>query len=182
MNADFIVSLAPYKGVIFLFLICVIFLAGIFVYFQLQLKTTQKQYDLLSAKQGASSMVTKESIQAETQQNTDLLAQYKNIRMKSDVNLIILRIASHLPQGALLSNFSVGYDHGNTKTVQVSIDMTGNLFKEDPNEQIAAVDRIYSDLKSDKELTRFVKSVDLVSLNRENFNGRQVTVFNIHCS
>ena len=35
----------------------------------------------------------------------DKLATYKNIRMKSDMAFILLRVASHLPQGALLNEF-----------------------------------------------------------------------------
>ena len=116
------------------------------------------------------------------QQNTDSLTQYKNIRTKSDVANIILRVASNLPQGTLLDTFSISYDQGDATNAHVTIDMKGNVFKEDPNEEIAVVNQIFSDIKNDKELARFVKSVSLLSLNREESNGRQATAFNIHCS
>ena len=79
-------------------------------------------------------------------------------------------------------NLNVSYDQGDSNDAHVTIDMKGDVFKEDPNEQIAVVNQVFSDFKNDKELSRFIKNVNLVSLNREEFNGQQVTGFNIHCS
>jgi hypothetical protein len=147
----------------------------------MQLKVVQKQYSQLSALEGAFLNESLDSIHAETQQHTDKLAQYKDIRMKSDMTFIILRVASHLPEGALLHDLIIKYDQGSPKA-HVFIDMKGDVFKKDPDEQIAVINMIFSDLKRDKELSRFVTRVDLGSLNREEFNGRQVTGFTIHCS
>jgi len=179
---DFALILMPYKGVMSVLLLCAFILAGIFVFFQAQLKSTQKQYDLLSAKQGVHMGETKESLQAVIQHNTELLTQYKNIRMKSEMAFIILKLASHLPQGSMLSNLRIAYDKGDASDQHVSIDMTGNVYNPDPNEQIAAANQIYSDFKHDKDLLRFVKIVSLVSLTRQLYDGKQVTVFTIHCS
>ncbi len=174
--------LQSYKEIIFVFLICIISLAGVHILFQAQLKVAQKQYDQLSSKQGAFLNVPVDNIQAEVRQNTDKLAAYKNIRTKSDVALIVLKVASHLPRGALLKELNVSYDQGGSNDAHVTINMSGDVFGEDPNEEIAVVNRIFSDFKNDKELSRFIKTVNLVSLNREDFNGRQATGFNIHCS
>ena len=40
-QSDFIAVLKPYKEIIFVFLICVVFLAGVYVFFQIQLKVVQ---------------------------------------------------------------------------------------------------------------------------------------------
>ena len=66
--------------------------------------------------------------------------------------------------------------------MQVSIEMSGSAVKEDPNEQITIVDQVYSDLKKDKSLSPFIKSVNLVSLRQEENNGRKMTTFTIRCS
>jgi Tfp pilus assembly PilM family ATPase len=179
---NFVKSLNLYKKVIFISLICVISLVGLDILFQAQLKVVQQQYDQLSSKQGTFLNVPVGSIQDELKDNTDKLVMYKNIRTKSDVVLILLRVASHLPQGALLTELNVNYDQGDSNDAHVTIDMRGDVFREDPNEQIAVVNQIFSDFKNDEELSRFIKNVNLVSLNRENFNGRKVVQFNIHCS
>jgi len=179
---DLLKSLQPYKEIILLFFICVVCLVGIYVFFQMQLKVAQKQYDQLSLQEGAFLNQPTESIRAELQQDTGMLAQYKGIRAKSDMAFILLRIASHLPQGSMLSDLHMNYEQGDANNIHMTIDMTGNVFKDDPNEEIAVVNQIFSDFKNDKELAMFIKSVDLVSLNRQVNNGRQVTVFNIQCS
>jgi|GEM_PF-1642448 len=181
-KGDFSDVLKFYKEVMLVFLMCVIFLVGVNIFFQVQLKVDQKQYDQLSWGQGAFLNVPVESIQNELKDSMTELTAYKNVRTKSDVVLILLKVASHLPQGALLKELTVSYNQGDSNDAHVTINMQGDVFGEDPNEQIAAVNRIFLDFKNDKELSRFIKSVDLVSLNREDLNGRQVTGFNIRCS
>ncbi len=175
-------AIESYKEVIFVFLICVISLVGAYILFQVQSKVAQQQYDRLSAK-GAVMDVPVSSIQEGLKDSIDRLTAYKNIRTKSDMVFILLRVASHLPQGALLQVLNVSYAPGDSNDAHVAIDMKGDVvLGEDPNEQIAMVDQIFSDFKNDKELSRFIKKINLVSLNREDLNGRQVTGFNINCS
>jgi len=181
-KGDFGQILKSYKEVVFVFLICVIALVGVNVFFQVQFKFAQKQYDQLSSKQGSFLNVPMESIQSESKDNTDKLTAYKNIRTKSDMALILLRVSSHLPKGSWLKDLKVAYNQADPNDAHVSIDMQGDVLGEDPNEEIAVVNQIFSDFKEDKELSRFIKSVSLVTLNREDYHGDQVTGFNIHCS
>ena len=174
-------ALEVYREIVVVVLLCAAVLGGVFFYFQMKLKDAQKQYDQLSASQGAYSSKSLEDIQVETKQNTDQLAQNKNIRTKSDVALILLKVASHLPKGVSLTEFQVDYK-GDISNMQVSIEMSGSAVKEDPNEQITIVDQVYSDLKKDKSLSPFIKSVNLVSLRQEENNGRKMTTFTIRCS
>ena len=101
---------------------------------------------------------------------------------------ILLRVASHLPLGAVLSQLNVTYDQTqppdpyNPNSPHVTISMAGDVFKDDPNEEVKVVNQIYSDIKSDKELNpRFFKNVT-ISLNLEESNNQQVTGFKINCS
>jgi capsular polysaccharide biosynthesis protein len=165
----------------FVLLICIISLVGVYILFQVQLKVTEQQYQQLYAKQGSYMSVTTDSIQTEIQQNTDTLNSYKNIRLKSDMVLILLKVASHLPQGAMLKELTIKYNQSDPNDAHVTIDMSGDVYEEDPNEEIKVVDQIFSDIKKDKELAKFFKDVT-VSLNLEESGGRQVAGFNIHCS
>lgn len=180
-QGNFIDVLKSYKEILFVFLICVISLVGMNVFFQVQLKVVQQQYDQLTSKQEAFLNVPVDSIRDELKDNSTKLAAYKNIRMKSDMVLILLRIASHLPQGAWLKELSVSYNQSDFNDAHVTINMQGDVLGGDPNEQIAVVNQIFSDFKNDKDLPRFIKGVNLVSLNREDLDGRQVTGFNIRC-
>ncbi len=175
-------GLESYKEALFVFSICVIFLVGVYVLFQVQLKVAQQQYNQFSSKQGVVLNAPVGSIQDELKDNTDKLAAYKNIRTKSDIAFILLRVASHLPQGALLQALKISYDQGDSNDTHVAIDMQGYVLGKDPNGQIAVVNQIFSDFKNDKELFRFIKKVNLVSLSRGDLNGRQATGFSIHCS
>jgi len=174
--------LSSYKEIIFVFLICLFIVGGAYLYFQIQLTNTSKNYNQLAAQEGTYLSMPVESIESQTQDNVSKLNQYKDIRVKSDVSSIILLLASHLPQGALLNNLDIRYEANDSVGASLSIDMKGDVFKEDPNEQIAVVNQIFSDLKHDKELARFVKSVNLGSLDREDYNGQHVTGFTIKCS
>jgi hypothetical protein len=171
-----------YKEILYVLAACLAVLVGTYLFFNTQLKIAQHQLDQLSAKQGIFLSEPVDSIKAESQQNIDKLTQLKNIRVKSDVTFLILRLASHLPKGMLLDGFNITYQSGDTTDAHVSIDMRGEVFMNDPNEQIAVVDKLFSDLKQDKELAKYFSNVGLGPLNSENFRGQQVTGFNIHCS
>ena len=175
-------DLSSYKDVLYVLLICLAVLTGAYFFFQTQLKTAQKQYQELLSQEGGFLHQSIDAIQAESQQNRGQLDQFKGIRVKSEMTFIILRVASHLPEGVLLNNFNIRYDLNDSVNAHVSIDMRGDVFKEDPDEQIGVVNKVFSALKYDKELSRFITNVNLDSLNREQFKGQQVTGFSIHCT
>ena len=180
-GTDLFETISTYKEILFVLLICIISLVGLYVMFQVQLKVTQQQYEQLSAKQGNNAFMTADGIQAEIKQNTDTLSSYKSIRMKSDVVMVLLRVASHLPQGARLKDLNIKYIESDTNDMHVSIDMSGDVFNEDSSEEIKVVNQIFSDIKNDKDLSQIMKDVS-ISLNLEQSEGRQVTGFKIHCS
>jgi len=177
-----VIDFIAYKDIIYVLFICLAVLAGVYFFFQTKLQTVQKQYNALVAQEGAFSSELIDGIQTESQQNIDKLAQYKDIRMKSEMTFIILRMASHLPEGVLLNNLNIRYDSNDSVNAHVSIDMRGDVSAEDADGQIGVVNKVFSAFKYDKELSRFITNVNLDSLNREQFKGRQVTGFSIHCS
>ena len=55
------------------------------------------------------------------------------------MTFIILRLAFHLPEGALLNSLDIRYVSGDSNNAHVAVDMRGDVFKQDPDEEIEAV-------------------------------------------
>jgi len=171
-----------YKDVLLIFLVCVALLAGMYVFLQTQLKNAQKKCDELAVRQGVFLNQPVESLQAQIQENTNKLSDYKGIKIKSEVSSILLRVASLLPEGTWLKSMTVQYEGSDLKNTHVTMGLTGDVFKDNPNEQIAVVNSLVLGFRNDKTLSGLMSSVNLVSLKRENIDGRDVTLFTIHCS
>jgi len=171
-----------YKDVLLTCVICASLLFGVYVFLQTELKNNQKKYDQLAARQGEFLNVSVETIQDQIQESTNKLSDYKNINIKSDVAFILLRVASLLPQGAWLKDLKMRYEGADIKNTHLTMEIEGYVFKDDPNEQIAVADGLILGLRNDKKLSGLISSVSLVSLRRDKLDGRDVTVFIIHCS
>ena len=166
-QVDFGEYVKQYKELIFISVMCGMLLLGMRIFFQVQLKVAQAKYSQLSLKEGAELNTPLASIQTDLSDTNDKLTAYKNIRTKSNVVLILLRIASHIPQGAKLKIVTIDYNQTDTNdnTAHVTFDLQGNVVGDDSNAQIVVVNQVYSDIKNDIELSQFVKTVNLVSLN-----------------
>jgi len=180
---EMIVFLKPFVGLIVTAFLCIIFLIGATFYFQKLLNDINVQYKRITTQEGQFAGEDQGTIQGDVQSNTDQLNQFKNIRTKSDITTVILKIASHLPPGALVAGLTISYgDQSDANNPHLSIDIKGDVYNDDPNMEIAAVNQIYTDLKNDKEFSAYVSNVVLDSFHPQDMNGRQVTEFNIHCS
>ena len=73
--------------------------------------------------------------------------------------LFYLKIASHLPQGASLSLLDIKYEENNANEVHVSIDMKGDVYKQDFNDQIAVVKPVVFGFQKRQRTYRFIKNV-----------------------
>jgi hypothetical protein len=87
-----------------------------------------------------------------------------------------------LPQGTWPTNYNVVYKQETGKEDSVVLNFSGYIVKDDPNEQIAAVNNMVVALKKDAKLSKFIKDVQLGSLQRVEINGRHFMKFAIHCS
>jgi hypothetical protein len=174
--------LDEYKLVVLTILFCLFLLVGLYGFFQTGLKTLQKKYDTLAMQQGEFLNNPVESVQTQIQDNTDKLAAYKDINIKSDVASILLRVASLLPQGVWLRGFEIKYQGEGVKNTDVAIELNGYVFKDDPNEQIAVVNGLVLSFRDDPALSKLIHSINLGSLSRATVDGRNVTLFTIHCS
>ena len=179
-NVNSIDFLTSNKEILFICLMCFIALVGINIFFNVRLKVVQMKYNQLSSKEGDLLNSSVEDLQNNLKDTSDKLTSYKSIRTKSDVVAVLLRIASHIPKDARLLSLTVNYIQSTSSdnTAPMNIDMQGDVVGEDPDGQIAVVNKIYSDFKKDKEFAKYVKSVSLVSLNRSDNR----TDFVIHCS
>jgi hypothetical protein len=169
-----------YKEILFILVMCLIFLAGIHILFQTQLKVVQLKYNQLSQKEGADLYIPVTSIQSDLSDANDKGTAFKNIRMKSNVVPILLRISSHIPLGSKLKSVAIDYNEvdANDKGAHVALDLEGNVVGGDSNAQLTVVNQIYTDFKNDKDLSQYVKSIDLISIN----SSEKSTDFTIHGS
>jgi hypothetical protein len=142
------------------------------------LQSSNKEYKQILFQEGVAASQASDSIQADLTGNVDLLTKYKQIKTRSDVAFIVLRIASHLPKGALLNQIHID----SSDPIHVIVDMQGDVYQENAEARIAVINGVSASIKNDLKLNRFFKHVDLVSLNQETIEGRQVTGFTIRCS
>ena len=82
----------------------------------------------LALRQGAFLNQPVESLQAEIQENTEKLSDYKSIKIKSDMASILLRVASLLPQGAWLKSLNIQYEGGDLKNTHVTMEHDRGMF------------------------------------------------------
>ena len=175
-------GLDEYKNVILTAVVCLVLLVGLFVFFQTESKSIQIKYDALAAGQGEFLNNPVDGIQAQIQGNTEKLAAYKDINVKSDIASILLRLASLLPQGVWLQDLNIIYGGNSVASIHVTITMTGYVFKDDPNEQISLVNDLVLSFRSDPVLSKLVHSINLGSITRSRIDNRDVTTFVIHCT
>lgn len=180
LETELVRAYKQYKEILVVLGLCVMALGGIFLLLQAQLKATQLQYNQMSSSLAAFANTSINDIQSQTQDSTDKLAAYKNIRTKSNMVLMVLKIASHLPRGAMLTGLKIEY-LGDPGSEHISIDIDGTVSVDDPNVQIAMINQIFLDFKNDKELAALVPNVKLISLKRTDINNKPITSFTIHC-
>ncbi|MDE2027472.1 MAG: hypothetical protein KGK03_02900 [Candidatus Omnitrophica bacterium] len=175
-------ALKPFKENILALVISLIFLIAIYAFFQLRLQLIQGQYKRLTAKEGAFLIQSQGDIEALLQKSADKLHQYKNVSIRSDLAGLILRLASHVPQGTLLTKLTIDNSLGDTKDAHMTIDIEGVVVVGGANEQIASVRNMFSDFQDDKELAKVISNVSLGSLSRQTYKGKEATGFTIHFS
>jgi hypothetical protein len=172
-------SLKEYKESLLTVLTCVVFLVVVFAFFNVHLLLIQAKYGQLVAKQGASLTQTQEAIQAETQTSTDQLAQFKGLRVRSEVTDVIVRVAAILPVGVKLSVLDITYPSDSEK---VSINIQGMVDSGTANQQLVMVNQIFASYKTDKSLQKYVDNVNLISISRSGYKNRDATAFVIRFS
>ncbi|MDE1920740.1 MAG: hypothetical protein KGJ09_04945 [Candidatus Omnitrophica bacterium] len=181
-SSDFLRILTTYKEIILTSLLCAGLLVVLYASFQLHLKLIRDQYSRLTSTEGNFLNQTQDSIEAQAQQTMDKLNQYKNVRTKSDVSGIILRLAAYLPQGTLLTQLNIDNNQGDSNDAHVVIDIQGMVVSGGPDRQIETVNRMFLGFKKDKWLAKYISHVNLVSLTHQTYNNKEVTGFSIHFS
>ncbi len=174
IDTNFLEVFKSYKEIVFIVFMSAILLIGLNVFFKVQLNVDKTKFDQLSAKEGAYQFLAVENVQNNVKDTTDKLAAYKGIRTSSQASQIMLRIAAHIPKGAMLTSLALAYGDGSAPAV----DMQGNVVGDGPNDQILVIDQIFADIKNDKVLSQILKNVSLGPLNHND----KSTDFSIHCS
>ncbi len=158
--------------------VCVAVLAAAFAVAQWKLKSLESQVTGLSSAQGEFFSVPVEDIKQKTADDRSKLKEYKKIRTKTDVAFLLAYTVRTLPEGVWLKDMSVRYGNDD----KVTVDISGYVYAEDPNNQLRSVNGLVEVLRSSKELSRYLSGVQLTSMQRQDINGVAVTYFLITCS
>ena len=157
---------------------CVEVLAAAFAGAQWKLKALLSKITDLSSAQGEMLAMNVEDIQQKIAGNTDKLKGYKKIRTKTDVALLLVHAVRVLPEGMWLKDLSVRYGADD----KVTMDIAGYAYAADLNKQLRSVNALVAALRSSKELSGAISSVQLTSMQRQDINNVAVTSFVISCS
>ncbi len=169
---------------------CVTVVLGAFYLAHQKISEWQKQTNAVSAKQGPFANTPVKDIEAKIKQYNEKILVYKDIRTKSDMAPIMVLIPKLLPQGMWLKSFNIQYQEipkakqnaANNKTkikqpkdtsYTMRIELSGAVYTADPNQQIRLVNDFVLSLKKNPELAKYIKQVDLSSMQREEIRSSQ---------
>ncbi len=116
------------------------------------------------------------------------LAQYKDVRAKSDVGFYLQRVPDLLPPGAWLSSLNIEYydavvnsDAGPKKTSHLSLTLDGYIYLPNTTEQFRQVNNFVTTLKKTEDFTKSFRDIDLAAVKQDTIGNHQVTYFKITC-
>ena len=123
------------------------------------------------------------------EQNTQLLnklTQFKKLRLRSEVSLVLSLVPRLMPDGTWLKDLRISYEEPQTtrKTTDVSalsVIVTGYAYTENPKEQIRLVNNLVRNMRDHPEFSKFFGNIDLDTVKTQTLNEVLVTFFKINC-
>ncbi len=176
LNIDF----KELKPVIQFALAMVAVCVGVYIYLFTQTNDLKKQVNALASQQGKFDAQTKDDIEGLiTKVSTDT-SEINKIRFKSDLHAVILLISKYVSENMWLNNLDIRFN--DPASDQVSIEFKGNVYVEDVNKQIRAMNDFVTKLRADKYLAKYFSKIELMSIQREQGNGVTYTSFLVKCN
>jgi Tfp pilus assembly PilM family ATPase len=173
-------------------IICVVLLIAVFALTKFNVAQTKKKYDLLVDEQGPFLDMTVDSIKQKIADNTSKLETVKNIFRKTETAFSLVHLSKMLPQGVWLTDMAMQYtdaapasttgkvsDPSSKAATAMSLDLSGYAYSKDANEQFRIVYSVVNVLKSDDLFKKYLKSVNLTSIQSEQRDKDNVTSFKI---
>ena len=177
-------DISDYKKAIQIGVGCAILLIGIFTLTQVGLLGVKKSVDDLSSLQGQYASQSADEIKAQIEENETKLKDYKVLPIKSYITEVFVYIPMLLPQGVWLEGLALKSGQAKDKSGQVSwsLDLSGNAYTDDPNQEISLVYELVSRIKKDKNLAKYFKTVTLTRLQRQEINNKTIISFHLICA
>jgi hypothetical protein len=180
---------------------------GIFILTKFTVAQTKKKYDVLVEQIGPFLDMSLASIQQKVVDNTTRLETNRNIFRKTEMAAFLVHLPKLLPEGVWLIDLNIQYnpivevapkpiDMKNAGKTPVRaappppsnvpqvglivLEMGGYAYMKDSNQQFRVVYGVVDALKTDELFKKYIKSVNLVSIQSEQKDGVSVTSFKIN--
>jgi len=155
---------------------------------------TQKQYrrlESLKTELGPYKSLEKTDIEKMSQDISQKLNNYKNVRITSNLKYYLYKIPSLMPYGMWLKSMKIRYDT-NKNTAPASpdsarpetrkyIELQGYVYQDNINDQFKLINQFYSAIKEQDGFKDTFKNIELKT-RQEEFQKFQVSFFVITCS
>ncbi len=166
----------------------------IFAVIQSSSAVTQKQYrrlESLKTELGPYKSLEKTDIEKMSQDISQKLNNYKNVRITSNLKYYLYKIPSLMPYGMWLKSMKIRYDT-NKNTAPASpdsarpetrkyIELQGYVYQDNINDQFKLINQFYSAIKEQDGFKDTFKNIELKT-RQEEFQKFQVSFFVITCS
>jgi Tfp pilus assembly PilM family ATPase len=177
--------------------VCAALLLVVFILTNVATAQTKKKYDLLVDNLGPFLDMSVENIQEKIDENTSKLDTVKNIFRRTEMASYLVRLPKVLPESVWLTDLTMQYtdvqDTSKSTTTNADqqtkasaalpgmlLDVAGYVYTKDTNQQFRVVYSIVSALKSDDLFKKYLKSVNLSSIQSEQREKDTVTSFKIN--
>jgi len=157
------------------------------------LKYTQGKIDEKKALLGKFENLTAVEIQNKTTEKLNELAKYTSVRTTSKFAMLLMEIPAMLPEGTWLTNWKMSYvspeggrgkkqkSKTDTAKENVEINLSGNIYSPDANEQFRILNVLVENLKTNPAANQLYESVKRDTAVRKMEAGFIVTGFQITC-
>ena len=166
----------------------------IFAVIQSSNDMAQKQYNRLEnlkTELGPYKSMKKNDIEKMTQDMSQKLDNYKNVRTQSDLKDYLFKIPSLMPHGMWLKSIKIRYDTSKNTTPPAPgspqpesrkhIELQGYVYQDNINDQFQLINQFYSAIKEQEGIKNLFKNIELKT-RQEEFRSFPVSFFVITCS
>lgn len=168
------------KPVVQFIVAMVVVCAGVFGYLWTQKNDLKRQVEALAAEQGTFEGQAVTDIESMITKIDTNKTEINKIRFKSDLHVAILIISKYVTESMWLNNLEVKFN--NETSSQLTIEFKGNVYVEDVNKQIRAMNDFVTKLRADKDLAKYFSKVQLMAIQRQQGNGVTYTTFSVKCN
>ncbi len=172
--------------------LCALVIFAVTNFFNNQTRNQTQRLEELKVELGPYKSMQKPDIENLTQEMTQKIANYKNVRTQSHVKRYLYRIPALMPYGMWLKSIKVRYEAPKpsaNKSLNAEegehprqfIELQGYVYQDNINDQFKLINQFYSAIKEQDEFKDAFKNIDLKT-RQEEYRNFQVSFFVITCN